>query len=153
MEQGTVAAKTEQELSTFASVVGIILGVSYPLLAISALARSTYQLFLKEGVTNYLAPTLTLVAALLYLTATVGFAYRRPWSWRLSVSALGLETLLTLVVGTLSLVMPDTIGRTVWANYGMDYAFFPLIQPILGLIWLTRPAVRMSYGVPRQGNA
>jgi hypothetical protein len=135
------------ELSTFASVVGIILGVSYPLLAISALARAGYQLLLKEGVTNYLGPALTMIAAILYLVATIGFLYRRTWTWRLSVGSLSVETLLTLVVGTLSLIIPDTIGRTVWANFGMDYAFFPFIQPILGLIWLTRPVVMASYGV------
>jgi len=136
-----------KQLSTFVSVVGAILAVSYPVLAISTLARSGYQLFLKEGVTNYLAPSLTLLAAILYLVATIGFAYRRPWSWRLSVGALGLETTLTVLVGSLSLIMPTVIGQTVWANFGMDYAFFPFIQPILGLIWLTRREVMEVYGV------
>ncbi len=138
------------ELSTFASVVGVILGVSYPLLAISTLARASYQLLLKEEVTNYLGPALTMVAAILYLVATIGFLYRRTWTWRLSVGSLSVETLLTLVVGTLSLIIPATIGRTVWANFGMDYAFFPFIQPILGLIWLTRPIVMTSYGVRKE---
>ncbi len=145
-------AAEEKELSTFASVAGVILGVSYPLLAISALARAGYQLLLKEGVTNYLAPTLTLVAAVLYLIATIGFLYRRSWTWRLSVGSLSIETILALTVGILSLTIPDTIGRTLWANFGMDYAFLPLIQPILGLVWLTRPAVMISFGV-RKGNS
>lgn len=137
----------EASLSTFTSVVGAILAISYPVLAISTLARAGYQLLLKEGVTNYLAPLLTAVAAVLYLLATIGFAYRRRWSWRLSVTALGLETAFTFLVGTLSLLIPEVIGRTVWARFGADYAFFPLIQPILGLIWLTRPEVLRAYGV------
>jgi hypothetical protein len=128
-------------------VVGAILAISYPVLAISTLARAGYQLLLKEGVTNYLAPSLTAVAAVLYLLATIGFAYRRRWSWKLSVAALSLETALTFLVGTLSLLIPEVIGRTVWARFGADYAFFPLIQPILGLIWLTRPEVLRAYGV------
>ncbi|MCB8916480.1 MAG: hypothetical protein H6666_01020 [Ardenticatenaceae bacterium] len=128
-------------------MVGAILAISYPVLAISTLARAGYQLLLKEGVTNYLAPLLTAVAAVLYLLATIGFAYRRRWSWRLSVTALGLETAFTFLVGTLSLLIPEVIGRTVWARFGADYAFFPLIQPILGLIWLTRPEVLRAYGV------
>lgn len=137
----------EASLSTFTSVVGAILAISYPVLAISTLARAGYQLLLKEGVTNYLAPSLTAVAAILYLLATIGFAYRRRWSWKLSVAALSLETALTFLVGTLSLLFPEVIGRTVWARFGADYAFFPLIQPILGLIWLTRPEVLRAYGV------
>lgn len=137
----------EASLSTFTSVVGAILAISYPVLAISTLARAGYQLLLKEGVTNYLAPSLTAVAAVLYLLATIGFAYRRRWSWKLSVAALSLETALTFLVGTLSLLFPEVIGRTVWARFGADYAFFPLIQPILGLIWLTRPEVLRAYGV------
>lgn len=134
-------------LSTFTSVVGGILAVSYPVLAISTIFRAGYQLFLKEGVTNYLAPTLTATAAILYILATIGFAYRRRWSWRLSVGALSVETALTVLVGTLSFIIPDIIGRNVWTYYGADYGFFPLIQPILGLIWLTRPAVMVAYGI------
>jgi hypothetical protein len=111
------------------------------------LFRAGYQLFLKEGVTNYLAPTLTAVAACLYILATIGFAYRRRWSSRLSVGALSVETALTVLVGTLSFIIPEVIGRNVWTYYGADYGFFPLIQPILGLIWLTRPVVMVAYGI------
>jgi len=137
----------EPALSTFTSVVGGILAISYPVLAISTLFRAGYQLFLKEGVTNYLAPTLTAVAAFLYILATIGFAYRRRWSWRLSVGALSVETALTVLVGTLSFIIPEVIGRNVWTYFGADYGFFPLIQPILGLIWLTRPTVMIAYGI------
>ncbi len=38
--------------------IGQILAVSYPLLALSAGARSVYQLFFKPGVTDYFPPTL-----------------------------------------------------------------------------------------------
>lgn len=139
-----------QNLSTFISVAGTILGISYPVLAISSLARSGYQLFLKEGVTNYLGPALTGVAAILYIIAAIGFARRNKRTWQISAGALALETALTLIVGTLSLIIPDVIGGTVWRLYGIDYAFFPLIQPILGLIWLTRPEVMQAFGVHRK---
>lgn len=126
---------------------GYILGVSYPVLALSTGARSVYQLFFKESVENYVPVWLSALAALCYLAATYGFFSRRPWAWRLSVGALGLETALTLLVGTLSLFYPDLIGRTVWRLFGADYGFFPLFQPLLGLAWLLWADTRRAYGL------
>ena len=140
-------AEEEKGLSGFIAAAGVILAISYPVLAISTGFRAVYQLFFKEGVTNYLAPALSAVAALLYLIATVGFAVRKKWACRVSVVALGLEMALVLLVGTLSLVFSDTIGRTVWRYYGIDYAFFPLIQPLLGLLWLFHPKTLAAYGI------
>ncbi len=128
------------------TVFGYILTVSYPLLALSTGVRALFQLLLKEGVVNYLAPTLSLVAALCYLTATVGFAYRVRWAWRLSVSVLVLETALTIFVGFLSLIIPESIGRTVWRLFGADYGYFPLVQPAIGLAWLFWPSIKQQYG-------
>ncbi len=128
------------------SVAGYVLGISYPLLAISTGFRAVFQLFFKEDVTNYLAPSLSLIAAVCYLFATVGFFYRKRWAWNLSVGVLGFETVLTLVVGTLSFIYPDLIGRTVWSRFGADYGWFPLIQPLLGLVWLYWPQTRQAYG-------
>jgi hypothetical protein len=142
----------EKGLSGFIAAAGVILAVSYPVLALSTGFRAVYQLFLKEGVTNYIGPALSAVAALLYLVATVGFAIREKWAWRVSVVALGLEMVLVLVVGTLSIIMPQTIGRTVWRLYGIDYGFFPLVQPLLGLLWLFHPKTLVAYGIRRQVN-
>lgn len=137
----------EEELSTFASGAGGILGVSYPVLALSTGARAAYQLFLKEGVTDYLPPLLTGVAALLYLVATVGFTRRRRWAWRVSVAALSVESFFTFVVGTISLINYDLVGHNAWTYFGMDYAFFPLVQPLLGLAWLLHPATLRAYKI------
>lgn len=146
-EQATSTTANGETLSTFASVAGAILGISYPVLALSTGARGLYQLFLKEGVTNYLAPSLTTIAALLYLVAAVGFARRQAWAWKVSVGALGIETIFTIVVGTLSFIIPVVIGSTAWSHFGADYAFFPLIQPILGLAWLLHPETRRAYRI------
>lgn len=143
----------EPKLSGFIRAAGVILAISYPVLAISTGFRALYQLFFKEGVTNYLAPALTAVAALLYLIATVGFAVQEKWAWRISVIALSLEMILVLVVGTLSIFYPEVIGRTVWRYYGIDYAFFPLIQPFLGLLWLFHPQTIAAYGIRSQKMA
>ena len=32
-----------------------------------------------------------------------------------------------------------------WANFGADYGYFPLIQPILGLAWLFHRETRAAY--------
>lgn len=141
------AAEDEKGLSGFIAAAGVILAISYPVLAISTGFRAVYQLFFKEGVTNYMAPALSAVAASLYLVATIGFAVREKWAWWISVVALGLEMALVLLVGTLSLIIPDTIGSTVWRYFGIDYAFFPLVQPLLGLLWLFHPKTRVAYRI------
>ncbi len=128
---GSQAGPPAAHLSSLLSVFGYILAVSYPLLALSTGARALYQLLLKEGVTNYLAPSMSGVAALCYLAATIGFAYRHRWAWRLSVS----------------FVVPDVIGRTVWRHFGADYGYFPLFQPLIGLAWLFWPETRRAYGL------
>ena len=132
------------------SPIGYILAVSYPLLALSTGVRAIYQLFLKTGVENYLPVYLSALAALLYLLATIGFAYRRRWTWWLSVISLGIESCLTLLVGVWSFIDPDLIGRTVWRHFGEDYGFFPLFQPLLGLVWLLWPLTMVAYGVRSQ---
>ncbi|MCA9901434.1 MAG: hypothetical protein H6654_07160 [Ardenticatenaceae bacterium] len=133
--------------SPFIRRAGTILAVSYPVLALSTGFRSVYQLFLKEGVASYTGPALSAVAALCYLTATIGFAYRRRWAWWLSVLVLGFESLMTLIVGTLSIINPELVGSTVWRWFGIDYGFFPLLQPLLGLAWLFHPETLQSYGI------
>ena len=141
-------AKANSGWDGFIQASGVILAVSYPVLALSTGFRAVFRLFFKEGVTEYGPPAMSLVAALSYLIATFGIVYRERWgkrAWWLSVGVLGFETLCTLVVGTLSLIYPDLIGRTVWRHFGADYGYFPLFQPLLGLAWLFNRDVRRSY--------
>jgi len=129
------------------STIGYVLGVSYPVLALSTGVRAIFQLFFRDDIVNYLAPALSAVAAVCYLVATIGFLHRRRWTWYLSLGSLGFETAMTLLVGTLSFVYPDVIGRTVWRNFGADYGFFPLFQPVLGLVWLLWPETMRAYKI------
>lgn len=126
---------------------GAVLALSYPVLALSTGVRAGYQLFLKEGTGPMFGPMSTAVAALCYLAATVGFAVRRRWAWVLSVLVLSFELLMVIVVGTVSVLAPDRVGSSVWRLYGVDYGFFPLVQPILGLLWLLWPLTMSRYGV------
>lgn len=137
----------ESFYASLVSAAGYILAVSYPVLALSTGARAIYQLFFKAGVTYHWPAIMSGIAALSYLVAAIGFAYRRRWSWWLSVGALGFETTMTLLVGVMSYVEPDMVGRTVWRHFGEDYGYFPFFQPIIGLIWLFWPATREAYGI------
>jgi hypothetical protein len=137
----------DRQWETILSPIGYILALSYPVLALSTGVRALYQLFVREDITNYLPVVLSGVAALCYLVATIGFAYRRRWTWWLSVGVLAFETLMTLIVGVWSFSDPAFIGRTVWRHFGEDYGYFPLFQPILGLVWLLWPQTLRAYGV------
>jgi hypothetical protein len=138
--------KREPWLGSLVSPAGYILAVSYPVLALSTGVRALYQLCCKPGVADYFPPAMSAVAALCYLTATVGFAYRRKWTWWLSLLVLAFETALTLIIGVWSYIDPATVGSTVWRHFGEDYGYFPLIQPLLGLLWLLWPPTLVLYG-------
>ena len=86
---------------------------------------------------------MSLLAATCYLIAAIGFAYRRRWTWWLSVVMLGFELAMVLI-GGLSLVYP-TIGRTVWRGVGADYGFFALpAAPRPHLALLARHPARLQ---------
>jgi hypothetical protein len=133
--------------ANFVSPAGYILAVSYPVLALSTGVRALYQLFFRDDIIYYLPVVLSGVAALCYLIATIGFVYRRRWSWWLSVSVLAFEMAMTLIVGVWSFVDPPFVGRTVWRRFGEDYGYFPLFQPFLGLLWLLWPQTMRAYGI------
>jgi len=137
---------TKDEIwANIVSPAGYILAISYPVLALSTGFRALWQLFVREDVVYYFPVAMSGVAALCYLVATLGFAYRYKWTWWLSVCVLGFETILTLVVGTWSFIEPAIIGRTVWRQFGADYGYFPLFQPLIGLAWLFWPETIRSY--------
>jgi hypothetical protein len=146
-----------RSLAGLARTSGTILALSYPVLALSTGARAGYRLWEAlpalngSGGLHWLllerAPAMSAVAALCYLTATVGFAVRRRWAWIVSVAVLSFETAMTLIVGTLSVIRPEVVGHTVWRLFGIDYGFFPLFQPLLGLLWLFWPVTLRAYGI------
>lgn len=126
---------------------GAILALSYPVLALSTGVRAGYQVIVRDGGHIGFGPATTALAAVLYLTAALGFAIRRRWAWTLSVGVLTIEAVLAVAVGTASVVRPEAVGSSVWRLYGIDYGFFPLFQPALGLVWLLAPLTMLRYGI------
>jgi hypothetical protein len=107
----------------------------YGVLAIAATARALFQVTtkLQEAPVAYL---LSLVAALIYVVATVALAkdWRTVAWWAVSIEMAGV-----LVVGVLTLVdVGDFPDATVWSGFGQGYGYVPLVLPFVGLLWLWR---------------
>ncbi len=112
---------------------GRVLVAVYGIFALAATARGASQL-IREFDAAPLAYTLSAVAGMIYLVATLALAKDwRPVAW----AAVGVELVGVLTVGVLTLVdAADFPDKTVWSWFGRDYGFIPLILPFLGVAWL-----------------
>lgn len=113
---------------------GRLLVAVYAVFALAASSRAALQLVTRfdEAPVAY---ALSAVAAAVYVVAAValGRGMRRT-----ALLAVGFELVGVLVVGTLSLLLPDAFpDETVWSTYGIGYGFVPLVLPVLGL-WRLR---------------
>ena len=121
-----------------ASGIGRVLVVVYAILALAASGRSGYQIATKLAEAP-LAYTLSAVAAVVYVVATVALVARGRIAFRVAAVAIGFELLGVLVVGVLSVIDPALFPHdTVWSRFGQGYLFIPLVLPVLGLLWLRR---------------
>jgi hypothetical protein len=114
---------------------GRVVVAVYAVFALSASARSLYQLSTKASEAP-VAYGLSALAGLVYLVATFALATNRG---RLAACAIGFELVGVLTVGALTLadaqLFPDA---TVWSDFGAGYGFVPLVLPFVGLAWLLR---------------
>jgi hypothetical protein len=114
---------------------GRLLVVVYAVFALSATARAGYQL-VTEFDEAPLAYALSAFAAVVYVVATVALA---RGAHRLATIAVGIEAVGVLLVGALSLLLPDLFAKpSVWSEFGRGYGFVPLVLPFVGLWWLRR---------------
>lgn len=135
------------EIRATATGPGRVLIAVYAIFALSATARAGVQIAgrFDEAPLPY---TLSAVAGVVYILATVGLAGHGPGARRLAWGAVGFELAGVLVVGTLSLLGSATIGidmgpdDTVWSVFGRGYGFIPLVLPIVGMWWLVRTRPR-----------
>jgi hypothetical protein len=121
-----------------ASGAGRVLIAVYGLFAVAATARAGFQIATKFAEAP-LAYTLSAVAAVVYVLATIGLARRGAGARRLAWAAVSFELVGVLVVGTLTVLdRGDFPADTVWSVYGRGYGFVPLVLPLVGLWWLRR---------------
>ena len=110
----------------------------YAVFAISAGARSLVQVTTDFDAAP-LAYSLSLVAALIYLVATVALRRTSATAHRVALAAVCIEAVGVVGVGTLSLLRPAWFpDQTVWSDYGIGYGLVPLVLPFVGLWWLVR---------------
>ena len=125
---------------------GRLIAAIYTLFAISAGARALFQIATKFSHAP-LAYILSAVAAVIYLLAAVCFTFPSAGSWRTAVVALCIEFAGVVGVGLISVLDPSLFpDASVWSTFGIGYGFVPLVLPLIGLWWLTRPATRAAFG-------
>ena len=143
--------KRDISAETLAGVSRVLM-FAYGVLAISAGVRAMFQVATKWSQAP-LAYTLTTVAALIYGVACFGFGRRSPEIWRITFGVCSFELLGVVLVGLLTLIEPQWFPKaTVWSDFGIGYGFAPLILPLVGLWWLTRPRTRAAYGLASMPN-
>lgn len=124
----------------------------YVILAIAATFRSIFQIIRRfdEAPVAY---SLSAVAALVYVLATIALI-KRTGVWRkIAWVAISFELVGVLTVGVLSITVPEWFGHaSVWSNFGQGYGYIPLVLPVLGLIWLGKDA-RAARAPHRGGGA
>ena len=124
--------------------IGRVLIAVYGVLALAATGRSFVQIVSKFSEAP-LAYTLSALAAVVYIIATLALMNRSPAWYRVAWITISFELLGVLVIGTLSVIDPELFPHdTVWSVYGRGYLFIPLLLPLLGMWWLARHPARTT---------
>jgi len=123
----------------------------YGVFALSASARAGYQIATKFDEAP-LAYSLSAFSAVVYVLATVALA-KGGGRWRtVAWSAVLVELIGVLVVGTVSVLdTGDLPAKTVWSGFGQGYGYVPLVLPFLGLAWLWHTRSRTGDGAAGTG--
>ncbi len=131
-------APTPARPSTRMSGVGRVLVAVYGVLALAAIGRSFVQIVSKFDEAP-LAYALSALAAVVYVVATIALVRPGIGWYRVAWATIAFEFTGVIVVGTLSVVMPELFPHdTVWSAFGRGYLFIPLVLPVLGMWWLAR---------------
>lgn len=117
--------------------VGRVLVIVYAVMALAATGRSFVQIVRRFDEAP-LAYTLSAIAAVVYILATLALVFaRRPGWYTVAWVAIVFELTGVIVVGILSLTVPQLFGHdSVWSYFGMGYLFIPLVLPLFGIWWL-----------------
>lgn len=119
--------------------IGRVLVIVYAVMALAATGRS-FVTIAERFDEAPLAYSLSAASAVVYIVATLALVFaRRPGWYTVAWIAIVFELVGVLVVGTLSLAMPEQFQHpTVWSIYGYGYVFIPLVLPVFGIWWLIR---------------
>ncbi len=130
------ASRTPTQTSGRTTGVGRIIVMLYAILALAASWRSGFQILTKFDEAP-VAFTLSAVAGLVYIVATIALATPGRKAWHVALVAVWFELIGVVSVGTWSLLAPQMFPEaTVWSSFGIGYGFIPLILPLIGLYWL-----------------
>lgn len=135
--------------------IGRVLVIVYGVMALAATGRSFVQIAERFDEAP-LAYSLSAAAAVVYILATLALVFSRRSGWYVVAwVAIVFELVGVLVIGTLSLAMPELFQHpTVWSQYGIGYVFVPLVLPFFGLWWLiTHRAAPTVAPVEARGEA
>lgn len=118
--------------------IGRVLVIVYAIMALAATGRSFVQIVqdFDEAPIPY---TLSAAAAVVYVLATIALIASSSRIWyAIAWAAICFELVGVLVVGALSLIVPDVFAHsaTVWSGFGIGYLLVPLVLPFVGLWWL-----------------
>ena len=122
--------------------LGRILVMVYAVFALSAFARSLFQI-LTDFSSAPLAYLLSAFAAAVYIVATFSLARSGRAAWYVSLVAVLIELVGVLGVGLWTVLDPGLFAEeTVWGHFGAGYGYVPAVLPVIGLAWLLthRPA-------------
>lgn len=126
--------------------IGRVLVIVYAIMALAATGRSFVQI-VEDFAAAPVAYTLSAIAAVVYIVATVALVRAGSRGWYLVAwIAICFELVGVLIVGTLSLTMPQLFAHdaTVWSGFGYGYFWVPLVLPMLGLWWLVKGGREMT---------
>jgi uncharacterized membrane protein YciS (DUF1049 family) len=125
-----------EKVSSRATGLGRVLVIAYAILALAATGRSIYQIAGNFSEAP-LAYSLSGLAAVIYIVATVALIVPGTVWYRVAVTTISFELLGVVIVGSLSVFDPALFpDKTMWSYYGRGYWFVPLVLPVLGLLWL-----------------
>lgn len=117
--------------------IGRVLVIVYAVMALAATGRSFVQI-VRQFDEAPLAYALSALAAAVYVLATLALVFARRAGWyAVAWIAIVFELTGVLVVGALSIFLPDLFPHdTVWSMFGRGYLFIPLVLPVFGIWWL-----------------
>ena len=130
------AKRNRSPFSAMHTGPGRALTAVYGVFALSATARAGYQV-IREFDVAPVAYSLSVIAAVIYIVATICLVIGNRTSHRIAIGACLVEFVGVIIVGILSFTHPEDFAKpSVWSSFGSGYGFIPLILPLIGLWWL-----------------